>query len=311
MASKISIIIPVYNSEKFLEKLLTSIIVQHYDNYEIILVNDGSTDGSQKIIESYKEKNENIKLITIKNSGPGIARKIGFEHSTGELLFFVDSDDFLPENNILENINEIYLENKFDILLFNFIRKCNGDECVTNCFFSEKVKKGLQSTEYLKKNIIGGALWSKIFRREKMKSEYFCNASNYEDYYTTYKYLENCSNFFYTDEIFYYANRDNENSISKKNNYDKVYKTIDLLKEMYSFSKYKEAIMLIAYEYYAFVRRTIDKDNLAKLEKTEKIKKSKELEKIFNGRKILCSRISMKEKLKFIYYFIKDLCIVH
>ena len=303
---KISIIIPVYNAEKFLEKLFTSILNQTYNNYEVVLVNDGSTDNSHKIIENYKSKSEKIKCITIENSGPGIARKIGFENSTGELLFFIDSDDFLPKDNILEEISEIYDKSNFDILIFNFIRKYNEKENIVNAFFSKNIKEGLQSADYLKKNDLAGALWCKIFKREKMKSEYFYDANNYEDYYTTYKYLEECNNFYYTNKIFYYANRDNQNSISKKNNYNKIYKTVDLLKEMYNFSKYKDAVMIIIYNYYMFVRRNIDKSQLSKEEKREKVKKIKELNKFINVRKILRSKLNIKEKLKCIYYIIKD-----
>lgn len=306
MEAKISLVIPVYNSEKFLDKLLNSILQQKYKNFEIVLVNDGSTDNSQKIIENYKSKNNNIKCITIKNSGPGVARKIGFENSIGDLLFFIDSDDFLPNNNILGDIAEIYAKSNFDILIFNFIRKSNGKERVVNAFFNDNIKKGINSLQFLYNNKLAGALWCKIFKKEKMKSEYFCNANNYEDYYTTYRYLENCNNFYYTDKIFYYANRDNENSISKINNYEKMYRTVDLLKEIYNVSKYKYAVMLIVCEYYIFARRVVDKDKISKKQKQQKIKRINELRKIISNKKILISKLNFKEKLKYIFYMLKD-----
>lgn len=302
---KISIIIPVYNSEKFLKKLLTSILNQTYNNYEIIIVNDGSTDNSEEIIKSFNSKL--IKYIKISNSGPGIARRIGYNHSTGDLIFFVDSDDYLPSDNILENINTIYNNNKFDILLFNFIRKTNKGEKITNVLFNNKLKEKMYDEKFLKYNRIEGALWGKIFVKNKLKEEYFCNYNNFEDYYTTYLYLNDCKKIYYTKKIFYYANRDNENSISKKYDINKYLNTVELLEKIYSSSKYKDVVSTIICNYYTFAINKLYKSDLNTDDKKYLIIKLNELKKYIKIQSILKVKNSKKILIKLVFIFFKGL----
>ena len=89
---KISIIIPIYNSEKTLNKLINSIVNQTFTDYEIILVDDGSKDNSFKLMKELANKNKKIKIFTKKNEGPGLTRKYGYEQAQGELLFFIDNN---------------------------------------------------------------------------------------------------------------------------------------------------------------------------------------------------------------------------
>lgn len=100
---KFSIIVPVYNVEKYLKKCINSILNQTYKNFEIIIINDGSTDKSKKILETYKD-NSNIKIINQSNKGLSVSRNVGIKNSTGDYLLFVDSDDYI-ENNLLEVLN--------------------------------------------------------------------------------------------------------------------------------------------------------------------------------------------------------------
>lgn len=308
--NKISLIIPVYNSEKFLKKLLDSILEQTYSEYEVILINDGSTDNSINIINEYEKRDKRIKCITINNSGPGIARKTGFENSTGELLFFIDSDDFLPRKDILKEIEQIYIENQFDILIFNFIRKFKNKEYIVNAFFKNDITVGLKNTEEFKKSVLAGALWCKIFKREKMTVEDFCDSNNYEDYYTTYKYINKCKNFYYTNKIFYYANRDNNDSISKKTDSKKICDTVDLLEKTYNETKYKEIFSKIILEYYINARRMIDKIKIYKKEKRKCIEKTQELKKYFNLKQIIKYKLPIKQYIKYIYYELVDIFVI-
>ena len=91
----ISVIVPVYNAEKYLKKCLDSLVNQSYKDLEIILVNDGSQDGSEKICKDYEEKDSRIILINKNNGGPSSARNSGIEKANGEYLSFIDSDDYL------------------------------------------------------------------------------------------------------------------------------------------------------------------------------------------------------------------------
>lgn len=101
--SKVTIIIPVYNVEKYLEKCLNSVICQTLKDIEIICVNDGSTDNSQQILKEYAQKDERIKIVDKKNGGLSSARNAGLDAATGEYCYFLDSDDWI-ELNTLEKL---------------------------------------------------------------------------------------------------------------------------------------------------------------------------------------------------------------
>ena len=101
---KVSVIVPVYNVDKYLEECLDSIVNQTLNDIEIICVNDGSTDGSLKILEDYASKDDRIKIITQENGGLSVARNTGIDVAKGEYLSFVDSDDFIG----LEMFDKMY-----------------------------------------------------------------------------------------------------------------------------------------------------------------------------------------------------------
>ena len=106
--AKVSIIVPIYNTEKYLKKCLNSLINQSEEDIEIILLNDGSTDSSEKIIKSYKD--ERIKYIKKRNTGIGSTRNMGIEMATGEFLMFIDSDDYIS----IDCVKKMYEKAKND-----------------------------------------------------------------------------------------------------------------------------------------------------------------------------------------------------
>lgn len=115
----ISIIVPVYNVEQYLEKCLESLVHQTYKNVEIILVNDGSTDNSRKIISKYEKKYNNIICIDKENGGQGSARNLGIKEAKGDYITFVDSDDWIS-TNMCELMIEKALKNNSDLVFANF-----------------------------------------------------------------------------------------------------------------------------------------------------------------------------------------------
>lgn len=119
---KFSIIVPVYNVEKYLKKCLDSILNQSYDNFEVIIINDGSTDSSEEIIKSYNDSR--IKYYKQENKGLSIARNKGVEKSSGDYLLFVDSDDYL-NNDLLIVLNNS-LDKKYDLIRFQIDYDING-----------------------------------------------------------------------------------------------------------------------------------------------------------------------------------------
>lgn len=113
----VSVIIPVYNVEEYLEECLDSVLNQTYKNIEVIAINDGSTDNSPSILESYAIENENITIISQKNSGQSIARNNGIKIANGKYIYFLDSDDYiLPET--FEQLVRTMEENDLDLIRF-------------------------------------------------------------------------------------------------------------------------------------------------------------------------------------------------
>ncbi|SFL66609.1 Glycosyltransferase involved in cell wall bisynthesis [Methanobrevibacter olleyae] len=117
---KVSVIVPVYNVEKYLKECLDSIINQTLKDIEIICIDDGSTDNSLSILESYAEKDDRIKIISQENQGQGVARNTGLDNAVGNYIYFIDSDDFL-ELNALEELYNIAYEKSLDFVLFQLI----------------------------------------------------------------------------------------------------------------------------------------------------------------------------------------------
>lgn len=121
MEKLVSIIVPVYNVEKYLDQCVNSLINQTYDKIEIILVDDGSKDNSGRLCDEWAKKSNKIKAVHKKNAGLGMARNTGLEHVTGNYVMFIDSDDYLAEN-VVEKLLEKLLTEKVDAAFTGMIR---------------------------------------------------------------------------------------------------------------------------------------------------------------------------------------------
>lgn len=117
---KVTIIVPVYNTEKELKSTLDSLINQTYSDIEILIINDGSTDNSEKIIYEYKEKTDKIVYIKKENTGIADTRNLGISKATGDYILFVDSDDYISED-LIEKLRK-YMEQNIDIIKFKLQR---------------------------------------------------------------------------------------------------------------------------------------------------------------------------------------------
>jgi len=124
---KISIIIPAYNEEKRINKVIDSLLGQTYKNIEIIIVDDGSTDNTVKIINNYKDKR--LKVFSKENGGQGKARNFGINVCTGDYLMFVDADDYV-DKNIVKKLYECLKENDADISICNLYKVINGKNVI-------------------------------------------------------------------------------------------------------------------------------------------------------------------------------------
>ena len=161
----ISIIIPVYNVEKYINKCLESVINQTYRNLEIILVDDGSEDKSGKICEEISIKDNRIRVIHKENGGLSDARNIGLDNSNGEYIAFIDSDDFI-ERDMIEFL--YYNINKYDAdisICSNYI--FDEEECIDNSTKEIKVYNRLEILkEVLLDEKIRSYAWNKMYKRD-------------------------------------------------------------------------------------------------------------------------------------------------
>jgi len=131
---KVSVIIPVYNVEKYLRECLESVINQTLTDIEIICINDGSKDNSLSILKEYAQKDERIKIIDKKNEGVAVARNLGIKISKGEFVCFIDPDDYYPYNDILETLFNKAIENKVYICGGEFSHFTNDNPTLTQYF---------------------------------------------------------------------------------------------------------------------------------------------------------------------------------
>lgn len=150
MDKKVSIIIPVYNVEKYLERCIDSILNNTYNNFEIILINDGSKDNSQEILERYYDKYpDKIIIKQQENQGPAQARNVGLEIATGEYIMFVDSDDFVQKDYI-ENYIKVLKEDDYDVVLGGYYKSDDNKTLYTICLQDEPWSKYMIMGPYTK-----------------------------------------------------------------------------------------------------------------------------------------------------------------
>lgn len=165
---KVSIIIPVYNSEKYLRQCLDSVVKQTLKDIEIIVINDGSTDNTLKIIQEYATKYKNIKIIDKQNEGCYKARNIGLETATGEYIAFLDSDDYI-ESNIYEKLYLKAKQTNADIVSSNYYISQNNKLKVVDFSSSAKLLEKSNNKVIGAKNIILDAIiWNRIFKRQML-----------------------------------------------------------------------------------------------------------------------------------------------
>lgn len=253
MSSKVSVVLPVYNCEKHLDNCIKSILNQSYTNIEIIIINDGSTDRSELIINKFKETDSRIIYYSQINKGPSEARNIGISNSTGRYVVFVDSDDTIAPRYI-ESLVENIICSKSDLV-------CCGYKEISNIGLSNFSDFNYLSENSSLKSFVemvcegtGGVLWSKIFKNEiieknnlKMdKQLYMC-----EDLVFVLQYATFCDSFYYINQYLYNYNRLNQMSITSNfprkyiKNFLLVNRYIELLLNKMNFEKNKiEGIIL-------------------------------------------------------------------
>jgi len=169
MEIKVSIVVPVYNVEKYLERCLDSLINQTLKEIEIICVNDGSKDNSDKILEKYSQKDNRIKIINQENSGLSAARNTGMNYVKGEYIGFVDSDDWV-DIDFYEKLYNAAKKNDCDIAVADFIRQHPKKQKRRLNITEEKVYETAEEKYLICKTYREGCVWNKIYKTEFLKN---------------------------------------------------------------------------------------------------------------------------------------------
>ena len=221
--SLISIIIPVYQVENYIERCIKSVINQTYKDIEIILVDDGSTDNSGHICDDYSIKDSRIKVLHINNGGVAKARKLGLEHSTGDFIVFIDSDDYIPENSIL-SMNEYRIKHNLDIVIGAF-NICN-DNSYKYIPIQDEI---ITQKEYIKRLLLhksNPAPWGKLYSKYLFSDNSFPQLVKGEDYLMNLEIALRVKSVGYIDSPVYnyYQRNDSVIHLHKTNhNYEKKY----------------------------------------------------------------------------------------
>lgn len=217
----VSIIVPIYNVEKYLNCCIESIINQTYNNLEIILVNDGSTDSCAILVDEWKKKDNRIKVIHKSNEGVSKARNIGILESSGEFIMFVDPDDFL-DGNFVNDMTSIMKRENSDLVICNY-RKVNKRADIIDeiCCFSTKNDRDSCIQNVMLGN---GYLWNKIFKRSlivRNSLRFNQELIVLEDELFILNYLKYCKKVSYTDKIHYNYRIHNNSVLNSQNRPDK------------------------------------------------------------------------------------------
>lgn len=226
MKPKVSVIVPVYNVEKYLEKCLTSLVNQTLSEIEIIIVNDGSTDNSEVIINDFKSRfPEKIKTLTKKNGGLSDARNSGLDICTGQFIAFVDSDDFVDENMFAEML-ALALKYNAEMVICN-LQKVNEHGFVTQKLpqlpnFSECMDLASNFSIF---SDISYFACNKLFKRELFANKRFVKGMHFEDIELIPQLLLQCTTITQTQN-FHYQYLEREDSITKTHSR----KGLDILK---------------------------------------------------------------------------------
>lgn len=175
----ISVIIPVYNVEKYLRRCVDSVLGQTYHNMEIILIDDGSTDCSGKICDQYLKEDERIAVYHKKNEGLGLSRNFGIRHSHGAYLMFVDSDDYI-ESHMVKDLLKTCLKNQADLCIAGFCRVSDDGRVLARERYKDEIFEGAQIKSELlprmicelpwKKDGIYTMVWGKLYSADSIKN---------------------------------------------------------------------------------------------------------------------------------------------
>ncbi len=224
----ISIIVPVYNVEKYLVRCLDSILAQDYSDYEILLIDDGSTDLSGQIADEYTVRDSRIKVWHRSNEGAAAARNFGLDQAKGEYICFIDSDDWV-ESTYLYELHELIIANQADIAMCRYQNHTGSERIEQPYEENVTIQSGIDAIDNLYSNhcLEYVVVWNKIYKRDLFNEVRFTTGMIYEDEVICPKILIRANKVVKTDRILYNYRTDNEASVMSVGY---SFKRLDILK---------------------------------------------------------------------------------
>lgn len=243
----ISIIVPIYNVEKYLERCLTSLLNQTYNNYEIICINDGSQDNCDKILANYQKQYANIRVIKQENKGLSVARNNGLKNACGEYILFIDSDDTIHPQT-LETLYYFIEKNNADIVSFK-LKKCSQDNIVYDKFTIQDIDNKVITNPIKninqKKYKIYYNVCTKIYNRKILDGIEFIPNIHYEDYPHTYAVLSKSPKIVAIDKELYFYYLNNTSISHQKSNIKQIKDYMKGVLYIYEFYKNRQELKYI------------------------------------------------------------------
>jgi glycosyltransferase involved in cell wall biosynthesis len=225
---KYSFIIPVYNGEKYIDNCLSSILNQTYKNFEVIIINDGSTDKSLDILKKYSKENRNIRIYDIKNKGVSNARNYGVSNAIGDYFIFVDVDDYV-DLNMLEYINTELNNRNLDLVKYNYCKVKNIDMKKSIDPITSEVLNGEDALlKFIDNKVPFDLTCIYAYKTEYFKKNKFIFEVNryHEDFGLIPYVIMKSKKVLIIDKILYYYVQ-SKNSITRSTDYKKTVKKFD------------------------------------------------------------------------------------
>jgi glycosyltransferase involved in cell wall biosynthesis len=237
MNNKISVVIPVYNVEKYIKECLDSVINQTYKNLQIILVDDGSTDNSGEICDEYASKDNRITVIHQENQGAGAAKNSGIELATGEYLSLIDSDDYI-ELNYYETLLSVMKNYNADVVQCLFYNVFVNKSHKRNYNFPSPKNRKLRTKQFLFEMLYDwkyAVFWNKLFKTELLKNNRFPFGRKIDDEFFTYKLICNAKSIVNINDSLYNYRMRNSSVMNEESKSRLIRDRIDCFEERHNY----------------------------------------------------------------------------
>ena len=295
--TKVSVVVPVYNTENYLSRCIESLIKQTLQDIEIICINDGSTDKCGSILSDFAHKDKRIKVINQANKGLSAARNAGVAASTGEYISFIDSDDYVT-NSFLEQLYLAIVQTNCDISGCDFAKIYAKDIVSTKIASTSKYKSALDVLLH-KKNFIHFNVWNKMYKASLVKGIEFEEGLYYEDWVYNCEAFDKANGFVWLNEKLYGYNMLSSSIMRSDFTQEKCLSYINGIKMVaHYFSDNTEKWLKVRKTVVSRVIKTLMNFTISSEKSALKSYVSQQLQQLYEEKLITYRGLSLKNKLK-------------